>query len=405
MLDVFSGGRLEDAPAADVKKAKIEELAARARRGDRDSLMELCRSIARNVLFRVSCKLRTRADAEDVAQEVLIRICSNIRELKDPKAFGAWYNRIIINETNRYLLKNSKHGVVVSIDDYLEGYKDTVADEDEDFLPAECAILADDRRIILEIVSNLPERQHDAIMLHYFEGLSVIEVARAMNITKQSVIRHLDIARDKIKNEIQFQAKKTDALRGVALMPIGPALTQVLYQEAAHMQPLGDVLISKALVSQADKIIIGAVNAGNSGQAAGISAAAIKTTVAGLAATAVVVTGLMMNIEPPDEPSIAEQLAATGNVVFSGGDTQHGHMNPTGAVANTDSVLGELTVQGWKITTKDGSSVLHSGSGGDIGDALERMQVQAEKGEYILVFSLEDARGDTYKLSRTFLIS
>ncbi len=100
------------------QREETEKLVAEAIAGSDGALYSLCRSIEKSVLFRVLRRVRNRADAEDAAQEVLIRVYTKVRELRDPKAFGCWLNRIIVNETNRYMSKNASLGVVIPLADH-----------------------------------------------------------------------------------------------------------------------------------------------------------------------------------------------------------------------------------------------------------------------------------------------
>ena len=100
----------------EIKEAIVlEVLVKKATEGDHDAILSLCQEIAKNVLFHAKCVLRNYDDAGDVAQEVLIRVCTKISDLNEPKAFKVWLNSIITNETNRYMMKNSKHSVVLNI--------------------------------------------------------------------------------------------------------------------------------------------------------------------------------------------------------------------------------------------------------------------------------------------------
>ena len=92
------------------KKAEKDDLAylaKKAKQGDREALSSLCKAITKNVLFRTSFKLN-QMDAEDAAQNVLLAVCTKIHHLKEPKAFGAWLNSIIVNEIRRYSSNNAK---------------------------------------------------------------------------------------------------------------------------------------------------------------------------------------------------------------------------------------------------------------------------------------------------------
>ena len=192
--DTCASQPLEDA------RLSFEKLVEKATRGDQDALCSLCEKIARSVLFQVTHLLGGRQeDAEDVSQEVLVRVCGNIGSLRSPKAFKVWLSRIIINEKNRYLTKKIKGSEVLNIEDYLEN----IAEDNDDFLPQECAESAELRSAVMGIIDRLSIRQREAVLLYYYEGLSVTQVAEAMEVTIQGASRHLAIAREKLRRELK----------------------------------------------------------------------------------------------------------------------------------------------------------------------------------------------------------
>jgi len=112
------------------------------------------------------------------------------------------------------------------------------------------------------------------------------------------------------------------------------------------------------------------------------------------------------NPDPAPEPPavIAADANAVGEIVFSGGDPDSSHLNPTHAEASTNSRFGRLTVIEWEVTGFDGQSVLYSGKGSYVDAALVSLQDSAENGEYFLTYFLEDAVGKRYTLVSNFLI-
>ena len=381
-------------------KTGVESFVGKAMRGDRDALYSLCQAIANRVLFRASCRLNNQQDAEDATQEILIRVCSKIRELKNEEAFGGWLNSIIMNETNRYLVNNTKHGIVLDIDDYLE----SVVDETGEALPDDFAIRSEDRTEIMEIVKQLPDRQLEAVMLHYYEDMSITETAVAMGVRKQSVISYLVTARSKIKNSIQLQSKKMGTAYNLSLLPMGGLLPQVLHQEA-DIAPLAQEKWVENAVNNTSEKPIGSVAKTRS---AGIISGVIAFVLIAVVAIIAVVVGLHDAEEVPEvqDYSIAqpESMEAVGAVLFAGGKEGYEYINPKHAVAQTDSKHGELIIHDWKITVMGDAEVLFGGKGGDADEALLALTSSGEEGEYMLIFSLEDADGGTYTLSHSFFI-
>jgi len=382
----------------------LDKLVQEAMRGKNDALVSLCENISKGVLFRAMCILRNHTDAEDVAQEILIRVCSGIQDLKDPEVFNIWLNRIVINETNRYLARNSRHGVVLDIDDYREDFPE----EDDEFLPQEFVIKEDLRRMVMDVVKQLPERQLQAVLLHYFDGLSVTEAAQAMGVTKPSVSQYLSLARDKVKREFERLGDEGVAyVGGLAALPVGPLLSQVLQQEASLIAPASNALISHSVAASQQFV------QGKAAVAVVAKAAPLKLIV-GVAAAAVAVSTTILITTPPSDakaqdtatPAAALDLStdAAGQVVFSGGDADYPFVNPTQAVAQTSSDFGELTIHNWWISPIDSNTVLFSGDGGVVTEPLTRMQDQKMYGQYMLRFSVEDAMGGTYTLGRKVII-
>ena len=63
---------------------------------------------------------------------------------------------------------------------------------------------------MMEIIATLPSRQREAIILHYYGGLSVTEVAAAMSIPHQSVSLYLKLARKKMREELLRRREQSE---------------------------------------------------------------------------------------------------------------------------------------------------------------------------------------------------
>ncbi|MCL2857705.1 MAG: sigma-70 family RNA polymerase sigma factor [Oscillospiraceae bacterium] len=220
-------GRLEHQREA--AQDQLEALVERASKGDKDALCELCEKIAKGVMFKVTYILGKGSGVEDVSQEVLIRVCENIQNLRSPKAFKTWLSRIIVNEKNRYLAKNMKQGDMLNIDDHLEDTKE----ETGEFIPQEYVESKELRKKVMQAIEGLPMRQRETIMLHYYDGLSVTEIARVLDVTTQSVSKNLAVARGKLKEELGRGLQASGQMGAMVALPIGAVLEEVLKIESA----------------------------------------------------------------------------------------------------------------------------------------------------------------------------
>ena len=178
---------------------QIELLVEKAIRGDAGALSELCEIMAESILLQVAFILSDFAEAEDVAQNVLVCVCRNIHRLKSPKAFKVWLSRIIINKKNDYLREKKKRDTLINTDDFFEN----IPDDNPSFFPQECVEAGELRSALTETIFQLPTRQCKSTILHYYCDMSVTEIAQVMGVTSQSISKHLAIARGKLKCKLQ----------------------------------------------------------------------------------------------------------------------------------------------------------------------------------------------------------
>jgi len=382
----------------------IEGLATQARRGDINALMTLCKTIVGGVYFRVSCILDNHMDVEDVAQEVLFRVCTKIKELNDPKAFNAWLGTIIVNESRRQLSRNSKH-IVFDIDDYAN----IEFEEDEECLPHEYIEKEESRDSVMGAIKLLPERQREAVVLHYYDEMSITDTAKTMGVTQQAASLYLKLARERIRDKIDDHAvAETPAcLQSVAVMPLGGFITHNMQNEA--------VIFIQANKGQTQQAINGCTT-----YIKGIAAKSATAPIAVPAGLKIGIVAVMVavgiGIVAGNAPSQSGPQAANdtyievpsnnaeGDLAFSGGDSPYPYLNPRHADPISNSDYGDLIAQNWRIIASGSSAVLYSGDGDNADGALAAMQERGEDGEYILYFFMEDTLGNKYTLDSNFFI-
>ena len=388
-------------------KAVIENLVGKACQGDNEALYLLCQRIARGVLFRTSRSLENKLDAEDASQEIMLRVCSKISDLNDPKAFNGWLNSIIINETRRIGAHRSKQAVAVDITDYYEEFEE----EQEDLLPLEYTLRNEDRREIIQIIDKLPDRQKEAVVLHYYEGFNVTEIAEMMEVTHQSVSRYLKLAREKVKFELARMSAEpttapTTAGSSLAVLPTGALLGLAMQQEAALPGLEAEHAINDVISRCAEMLDIHVVEASVSKSMYGLLASLTATLTA---ATSLIVGAVIMAngvpATPPDPPALVQPAQiVNGFVRFTGNNPIDERINPTGAYAAAFTEDGDMVAVDWYVTTNNSDVELASGQGGVVETNLAALVSSLGEGEYLLHFKMRDLRGDTYVVSSNFYL-
>jgi RNA polymerase sigma-70 factor, ECF subfamily len=146
------------------------ELVRQALAGDVAALAALCER-HRSRIWRIASSVVAGPDADDVAQEALVRAYSALATYHGDAPFGAWLCRIVLNVARDYHRSAWRRRVLLC--DRLPA----LAAAEGGALDGELE-RRELQRQVRQAVAALPERQRVPIWLHYFEGYSLTEVAR-----------------------------------------------------------------------------------------------------------------------------------------------------------------------------------------------------------------------------------
>jgi len=135
-----------------------------------------------------------KADCEDITQEAFLRLWQNPAQVREAAALKGWLMRVASNAVIDRSRK-PRHGDL----DAEPELKDPLARPDAPLDRAEAAQMIDAR------IAALPERQRLALSLVYFEGLTNIEAASAMESTVEAVESLLARARRSLKESLSPQ--------------------------------------------------------------------------------------------------------------------------------------------------------------------------------------------------------
>lgn len=158
-----------------------------------DSLYE--KVILRNseMVYRLAYSLvRTRADADDIYQEVFLRYMQKEPIFESAEHEKAWFLRVTINCSKNFW-KSPWLQRRVAMD--MEDIDETVAKNTE-WVYGE----GEETSILIDIVKQLPRKYRVVIHLFYYEELSVEEIAKITKAKASTVRTRLTRARRQLKN-------------------------------------------------------------------------------------------------------------------------------------------------------------------------------------------------------------
>lgn len=148
--------------------------------GDPDAARLLARRLLPRVLGYAGRMLSDRAEAEDVAQEVLLRLWKVAPEWRAGEAqVSTWTYRVVSNLcTDRLRARRRRRAEAL----------DDVAEPADDAASVVTGMIEADRMAALDLaLAALPERQREAVVLRHIEGLSNPEIAGILQIGVEAV--------------------------------------------------------------------------------------------------------------------------------------------------------------------------------------------------------------------------
>lgn len=160
-----------------------------AQRGDQGALGNLYEAYFARVYRFVVVRLGNSEDAEDVTEEIFLRIIDNLGGYEfRGLPFGAWVFRIARNEVVSHVRRQKVRSVTAPLDEFIPDENADHATEIENQLTV---------AVIRQAAEKLPEAQRQVIALRFGAGLSVAETARALAKTENNVkvLQHKAIAR------------------------------------------------------------------------------------------------------------------------------------------------------------------------------------------------------------------
>ena len=169
--------------------------------GDIAAFEQLVERHQRLVVGTVGRMLGTNSDAEDIAQQVFVRVWKNLKRYEPRAKFTTWLLKITRNLVFNELRRRSRHPAVPL---------QSETDEEERPLKDENAVSPDATLLEHELqeavdaaIAQLPETQRMAVILRRYEELSYEEIAEALDQSVSAVKSLLFRARTELRETLK----------------------------------------------------------------------------------------------------------------------------------------------------------------------------------------------------------
>ncbi|ABX43943.1 RNA polymerase sigma factor [Lachnoclostridium phytofermentans] len=156
---------------------------------------DLVRTYGNDVLRTAYMYVKDIHIAEDIFQDVFIKVNNHLHTFQGNSSIKTWILRITINTCKDYI-KSAYHRKMVPMEEFIE---DSIVSESEfDAVEREETI-----HTVKEAVMALPEHYRSVILCVYFDELSMDETAKALDLPVGTVKSRLARAKEKLKESME----------------------------------------------------------------------------------------------------------------------------------------------------------------------------------------------------------
>ena len=297
----------------------ISHLVEKIKKGDNKSFEKLYKLTEREVWFTCISFLKNETTAQDIMQETYITAFLKIQSLEKSSQIRSWLNRIAVNKCKNYLKGKGE----IQLDDEI--FENQAIVDERISIPEEYISDKAKREIILSIMQEvLSDVQYQTVIMHYFNEMTVDEIAEVFECSRGTVLSRLNYSRAKMKTAIEdYENKSGDKLHGVVV----PFFTTIFKEEAKSLAvpnitiklPNGQTLATsatKGFATGAKSTVSSIVKA--------TATATVKTKVIAVVCGAIILAGTSAvgisilagcNAEKePTEPSVISSTVQTSTV-------------------------------------------------------------------------------------------
>ena len=301
----------------------ISHLVEKIKKGDNKSFEKLYKLTEREVWFTCISFLKNETTAQDIMQETYITAFLKIQSLEKSSQIRSWLNRIAVNKCKNYLKGKGE----IQLDDEI--FENQAIVDERISIPEEYISDKAKREIILSIMQEvLSDVQYQTVIMHYFNEMTVDEIAEVFECSRGTVLSRLNYSRAKMKTAIEdYENKSGDKLHGVVFVPF---FTTIFREQAKSLAvpnitiklPNGQTLATSATKgfatgakSTVSSIVKATANATVKAKVIAVVCGAI--ILAGTSAVGISILAGCNAEKEPTEPSVISSTVQTSTVQTS----------------------------------------------------------------------------------------
>ncbi len=197
--------------------------------GDEIAFAELVKKYQKQVHVLAWRKIGDFHIAEDITQDVFLKVYQKLHTLKDPNQFSGWLYVVTTNLCNTWLSKNRIHYQA------SEDIETTMVERDvysrhitEERVKTSVEA---QREVVKRLLAKLKESERTVMTLHYLAEMTVEEISKFLGVSTGTIKSRLQRARNRLQKE------ETMIREALEYFQISPNLTDNIMQDVARLKP------------------------------------------------------------------------------------------------------------------------------------------------------------------------
>ena len=167
---------------------EMDELITRVKNGESYYFTNIIKHYEQKVFITVIRIVKNRATAEDIVQDIFIKVFYSLHKYKKTGSFNAWLYRIVVNQCFDYLRKTKLQTTQIEHDVMDSHYPEKI-------------LLLHERNAELEqLLQQLDESEYMVLLLKYVNELSYDEISEVLQISLNDVRNKLHRSKRKLRS-------------------------------------------------------------------------------------------------------------------------------------------------------------------------------------------------------------
>ena len=167
---------------------EIDEVIARVKNGEDHCFAHMIKHYEQKVFTTVIRIVRNRTVAEDIVQDIFIKVYYNLHKYEKKGSFNAWLYRIVVNKCFDYLRKYKQQARSIDMD---------IADGR---YPEKILLLREKNEQLEQLLQQLDETEYFVLLLKFVNGLRYDEISEVLQIPMNEVRNKLHRSKRKLRS-------------------------------------------------------------------------------------------------------------------------------------------------------------------------------------------------------------